>query len=110
LFLLEVLERRTGWVSRLFGRKTAVKVATEESDAEMPQVAPARKPVLPWLIRKPARRTSSPFVANTKTAAPVSTTPVETKFGPEKPAGTESTIDALRKARERAQRRPDKDR
>ncbi len=108
LFLLEILERRTGWVSRLFGRKAAAKVETEESDAAIPQATPARKPVFPWLVRKPARRTSAPVAA--KTTAPVSAAPAETQPAPEKPASTESAIDALRKARERAQRRTDKER
>ncbi|HEY5042391.1 MAG TPA: VWA domain-containing protein [Verrucomicrobiae bacterium] len=110
LFLVEVLERRTGWVSRLFGRKAVVKVKTEESDAEIPQTVPARKPVFPWLVRKPSRRTTAPIVARTKTAKPVTAAPAEPKPAPEKPASTESAIDALRKARERAQRRTDKER
>jgi Mg-chelatase subunit ChlD len=108
LFLLEVLERRTGWISRLFGRKAIVKVETEE--IEIREATPARKPVFPWLVRKPARTTISPAVAKTKTAAPISAMPAEAKPAPKKPASTESTIDALRKARERAQRRTDKDR
>jgi Mg-chelatase subunit ChlD len=108
LFLLEVLERRTGWLSRLFGRKAVAKVEVEET--ETPEAASAWKPAFPWLVRKPARTTISPAIAKTKTAAPVSTTPAEAKPAPEKPASTESAIDALRKARERAQRRTDKDR
>jgi hypothetical protein len=110
LFLLEILERRTGWVSRLFGRKVAVKVETEEPDVKMPQAVPAWKPVFPWLVRKPVRTTTVPAVARTKTIVPLSVTPVETKSASEKPAGAESTFDALRKARERAHRRMDKDR
>jgi hypothetical protein len=51
-----------------------------------------------------------PAVARTKTIVPLSVTPVETKSASEKPAGAESTFDALRKARERAHRRMDKDR
>jgi hypothetical protein len=108
LFLLEILERRTGWVSRLFGRKAVVKVETNEGEA--PAAAPARKPVFPWLVRKPARMATAPAATKTISAAPVSTTPAELKPTPEKPAGTESTFDALRKARERAHRRTDKDR
>jgi Mg-chelatase subunit ChlD len=108
LFLLEILERRTGWVSRAFGRKAAVKVETAEAEAS--EITPARKPIFPWLVRKPARMTLSPATAKAKTAVPVSTTPVESKSVSEKPASAESAIDALRKARERAQRRTDKDR
>ena len=111
LFLLEVLERRTGWVSRLFGRKIAVaQVLTESSDAEVPQADPVRKPIFPWLVRKLVRTTTAPTSARTKSIAPVSVTPVATKIALEKPADAESTFDALRKARERAHRRMDKDR
>ncbi|HEX3889985.1 MAG TPA: hypothetical protein VHX90_03950, partial [Verrucomicrobiae bacterium] len=111
LFLLEVLERRTGWVSRLFGRKIAVaQVPTESSDAEVPQADPVRKPVFPWLVRKPVRTTTAPAAARRSTIAPVSVTPAETKSASEKPAGAESTLDALRKARERANRRTDRER
>jgi Mg-chelatase subunit ChlD len=111
LFLVEVLERRTGWVSRLFGRKDAVTPAsTEVSDAEVPQADPVRKPVFPWLVRKPARRATAPAAAKDKTAEPVSAAPAAPKPVPEKPASTVSAIDALRKARERAQRRTDKER
>jgi Mg-chelatase subunit ChlD len=107
LFLLEILERRTGWVSRLFGRKiAAAQIPAEDSDAEIPQKE--NKPIFPWLVRKPLQKTTA--VAQTKSAAPVSIAPAKPKPVPEKPAGTESAIDALRKARERAQRRTDKDR
>jgi hypothetical protein len=108
LFLLEVLERRTGWLSRLFGRKAIVKVETEEAEAS--EAAPARKPVFPWLVRKPARSATAPAAVKIKTAAPITTTTAEPKPAPEKSASTESAIDALRKARERAQRRTEKDR
>jgi Mg-chelatase subunit ChlD len=108
LFLLEVLERRTGWVSRLFRRKAAFAPA-ETEETEIPQSATAPKPVFPWLVRKPVRKIIAPAAARTKATGPVSTTPAETKPALEKPAGTESTFDALRKARERAHRRTDKD-
>jgi Mg-chelatase subunit ChlD len=111
LFLLEVLERRTGWVSRLFGRKIIVaKNQAESTDAEVPQAAPLRKPIFPWLIRKPSRKTTAPATVRTKTAASISAAPAETKSASERPAGAESTFDALRKARERAHRRTDGDR
>jgi hypothetical protein len=104
LFLLEVFERRTGWISRFFGRKAAIAQAETEAD-ESPAAVPARQPIFPWLVRKPARRTTSPTVAKAKT-----TTPAAAKSALEKPISSESTLDALRKARERAQRRTDKDR
>jgi Mg-chelatase subunit ChlD len=107
LFLLEVLERRTGWLSRFFGRKAVAKVEAEES--ETPDAASERKPVFPWLVRRPARTTTAP-VARTSTVAPVSVAPVGIKSASEKPAGAESTLDALRKARERAHRRTDGER
>ena len=109
LFLLEVLERRTGWVSRLFRRKTAFAMA-ETEEMEIPQSTPLPKPVFPWLVRKPVRTPIAPASARTKGTAPVSDSPAETKPTMEKPAGAESTFDALRKARERAHRRTDKDR
>ncbi len=109
LFLLEVLERRTGWVSRLFRRKAAFASA-EAEEAEIPQTAPRPKPIFPWLVRKPVRTTIAPAASRTKGTTPVSDMPAETKPTLEKPASGESTFDALRKARERAHRRTDKDR
>jgi Mg-chelatase subunit ChlD len=109
LFLLEVLERRTGWVSRRFGRKAAV-IKAETGEAETPGTPAARKPVFPWLVRRPARTASAPTVAKTKSPATAPAAPVESKPSAERPASAESAIDALRKARERAQRRTDKDR
>jgi hypothetical protein len=107
LFLMEILERRTGWVSRRFGKKlVAAPVENEQSDA--PDPAPARKPAMPWLTRKPSRTpvaTSAPrreSVATISTAAP--------QPAADKPSSTESTIDAMRQARERAKNRMDKDR
>ena len=109
LFLLEVLERRTGWVSRSFGRKTAGAKVENES-AETLEAMPARTQVMPWLVRKPGRKTTVPLAVKPQTAAPVSAAPAEPKPAPEKPAGAESAIDVLRQARDRAQRRTDKDR
>jgi Mg-chelatase subunit ChlD len=109
LFLLEILERRTGWVSRLSGRRTVV-AGVQNEEAEVPEATPVRKPVFPWLVRKPVRTTVAPAAARTQTAAPGSDAPAEAKPALEKPAGAESTLHALRKARERAHRRTDKDR
>ncbi len=109
LFLLEIFERRTGWVSRLFGRQPVVAQGeTEEVSEEIP--AAAKQPIMPWLVRKPARKTSAPVVSPAKSAAPVATVPAAPKPAPEKMASADSAIDALRKARERAHKRTDKDR
>ncbi|HTX22145.1 MAG TPA: VWA domain-containing protein [Candidatus Aquilonibacter sp.] len=108
LFLLEVLERRTGWVTRFFGRRVAVAQGPAETDeAETPQAAPVRKPVFPWLVHKPKRAVAAP-AAKSKSAAPVASAPAEPKPAPQKPATSESSIDAMRKARERAKSRTDK--
>jgi hypothetical protein len=109
LFLLEILERRTGWVSRLFRRQPAVAMV-EKEEAEISEAVPARKPILPWLVRKPARTAARPAVAKKESVAPVATAPAAPKPAPAKPASTESAIDALRKARERAKSRTDKER
>jgi hypothetical protein len=109
LFLFEILERRTGWISHLFRRQPAMAVA-ETEEAEISEAAPARKPILPWLVRKPARTTAKPAVAKKESVAPVAAEPAAPKAAPSKPASAESAIDALRKARERAKSRTDKDR
>ncbi len=107
LFLLEVLERRTGWLSRLFQRKAAVtQNADEESEASQPAVV--RKPIFPWLIRKPSRPTSAPVAIKTKPAVTASPAATISKPASDKPASGDSAIDSLRKARERANRRTDK--
>jgi hypothetical protein len=93
LFLLEILERRTGWVLRSSRRQAAV-AQVEEEKAE----APPTRLIFPRPAPKSAR-----------TVAPVSTVFAEAKPAPEKPASTASTFDALRQARERAHRRTDKD-
>ena len=109
LFLLEILERRTGWVSRFFRiQPAAAPFETEET--ETMRTVPARKPALWWLVRKPARPAARPAVAKTEASISDSAAPVERKPATAKPAGTETAIDALRKARERANRRTDKER
>lgn len=110
LFLLEVLERRTGWVMRFAGRKPP---AAQEAADETEEVSPpktVKKPAMPWLVRKPVRAAATPAAAKAKTVGPSAAAPAEPKPAPEKPASAESAIDALRKARERAQRRTDKER
>jgi hypothetical protein len=105
LFLLEILERRTGWVSKLFGRKAVVK--TESSEAEIAETKPAAKTAFPWLISKPARVTKS-AAPQTKPAPPTAISTAAPKPAAEKPVSADSAIDALRKARERAKNRTDK--
>jgi Mg-chelatase subunit ChlD len=109
LFLLEVLERRTGWVTRLVAPKSALPRVESEKGGDH-EAAPVEKTVFPWFVRKLARSTVAPSVAVSEMAKPVSASGIEPKSAPQKPAGTESTIDALRKARERASRRTNKER
>lgn len=96
LFLIEILERRAGWVSGLLGRKPAearAKVAEDKAE-EAPKIV---------------RKTAAPIATKTMAPAPVSVSSARPKPTPASSDGTASTIDALRKARERAQRRIDKD-
>ncbi len=109
LFLLEILERRTGWVSRCFKLQPA-GVTIEPGETKTSSTAPEEKPVFPWLIRKPAHKTKTPTDTKTITRPADTAAPSQPSTAPEKPADTESAIDALRKARERANRRTDKDR
>jgi hypothetical protein len=108
-FLLEIFERRTGWVSRFFGYRTVATVEKENTAEEMPEPVAPKKPVLPWLTRKRAR-TSTVSAAITKREEKAAAAPAEPKPAPDKPVTTDSAIDAMRKARERAQRRTDKER
>ena len=110
LFLLEVFERRTGWVSRFLGRKAMAQASGAADGAETAPVAPAKQPGLPWLVRKSASTTTSPTAAKSKTAVPAFTAPVESQPVSQKVASTDPAIDALRKARERARSRTDKER
>jgi Mg-chelatase subunit ChlD len=103
LFLLEIFERRTGWVSRFFGWRTVAK--TEKDKEEIPAPAAPKRPVMPWLVRKPGR-TATVMAAKSKTE-PVSAAPPP---APDKPVTTESSLDAMRQAREPAQRRTGRDR
>jgi Mg-chelatase subunit ChlD len=109
LFLLEVFERRTGWVSRLFKRQQpAMAVAEAEATA-----APARReaePVFKKLTRKrkqkdAVRPSPAPAVARKETKAEAPKIPTT----PTQPASGDSNIDALRKARERADKRTKRD-
>ena len=111
LFLLEIFERRTGWVSKLLLGKIAggAGVSPVRSEGKETHGQDARA-TTPWLPRKPAPTPRAPVVVKTIPVAPVAAARSEPKPVPLKPASTESAIDALRKARERARNRTDKDR
>jgi hypothetical protein len=105
LFLLEIFERRTGWVSRWFAPKPAVAAVPVEDSVETP--AP-RKYFFEWLRPRP-----SPKVhlrkREIKEPAPAPASPKAGGAG-EPPAGgsPDANLEALRKARERANRRTDR--
>jgi Mg-chelatase subunit ChlD len=107
-FLLEVLERRTGWVSKFFVRKAAVAAPEANAGAEIsPAPAPRKKP-FPWLTRKPSPVPAP--AAKSEAPRPLATARPEAPATPQPPASAESAFDALRRARERARSRTDKDR
>jgi len=106
LFLLEVFERRTGWVSGFLGRK-AVAPAPETAVAAVISAAPKR-PGSPWLIRKPAPAPGRSKAVGKAASMPAG--PAEPESAPAQPASPETAIDALRKARERARNRTEKER
>lgn len=108
LFLMEVFERRTGWVSKFILRKPPA-VAEENAQAEISAPKP-KKNALPWLARKPAQPKAAPAVPKVEAAVPVAATRAEPESAPGKPASAESAIDALRKARQRARSRTEKER
>jgi Mg-chelatase subunit ChlD len=92
LFLLEVLERRTGWVLRLFVRGARVERAPAATAGKEPEPVSTRtRPATP---RKPATPTRP------AQPAPAGSVPVGTEA-----KGAEATLDSFRKARERANRR-----
>jgi Mg-chelatase subunit ChlD len=104
LFLLEVFERRTGWVSQFITRKRAVATAVETEATEAPTVREP-EPVFRRLVRKRKQKAAAPVPSvsvrkETKAAAPAA---------PAQPASSDSNLDALRKARERADRRTKRD-
>ncbi|HEY1490844.1 MAG TPA: VWA domain-containing protein, partial [Verrucomicrobiae bacterium] len=108
LFLLEIFERRTGWVSRLFKRQEPALAAGDATVTEPATREP--EPAVKRLVRKRKQKAAVP------TAAPATAARRETKpekpaapAAPAQPASTDSTMDALRKARERADRRTKRD-
>jgi hypothetical protein len=104
LFLLEIFERRTGWLLRPWARKTPAAAAEESAGLPAP-AAPAAKPAFPWLVRKPSRQTTTPAPVGAKPATPDSPTPAAPASAPKESAFGISAIETLRKARERARRR-----
>jgi hypothetical protein len=107
LFLLEIFERRTGWVSRFVSRKQAVAAVPEEETAPLPSSRES-EPVLKRLVRRRKQKPAAPVTAavrkETGTEPPAAAPPA-----PEQPASTDSSFDAMRKARERADRRTKRD-
>jgi Mg-chelatase subunit ChlD len=104
LFLLEILERRTGWLLRTFGRKRSAVVAaamgvSEKLSATTPEKSASASPI------KPAS-TTAPGKTTTPAAAPVAKAPL--KPAAENKSDPGAAMDAMRQARERAQRRTDK--
>jgi hypothetical protein len=113
LFLLEIFDRRTGWLWRPFARKApGIPDAETEDSTRPPPAAAARRPVFPWLVRKPARQMNAPAATRVQasaTGATGSPPPAASVPSPKKTGAELSAIEALQRARERARRRTDKD-
>lgn len=111
LFLLEVLERRTGWVTRLFQTPPAMTTATADEQASV-ATEPAQAAWL-RLLRLPLRRRTMstgkrvPAQPRTATTQKTIATPVANK--PSVPSIPDPSLNALREARKRAERRTRKD-
>ena len=108
-FLLEIFERRTGWVSGILGRKKVAAEASGKETEEIRVAKPEKKRAMPWLAPKPAKA-AAPAVMKPKATENTPVAVAEPKPAPQQAASMESAIDALRKARERARSRTDKDR
>jgi hypothetical protein len=105
LFLLEIFERRTGWVSRWFARKPAAAAVPVEESIETP--AP-KKYFFEWLRPRPSPKVALPK-REIKKPAPAPASPKAGGAGEPSTAGSsDSNLEALRKARERANRRTDR--
>jgi Mg-chelatase subunit ChlD len=94
LFLIEILERRAGWLSKLAGINTVIQVQAKTTEPKSP--TPARTP-----------RTPQPVTNKSKASAPVPATAKapQTKPAPAKSEDDGSTFGALRQARNRAKRK-----
>lgn len=96
LFLLEILERRAGWLSKLAGTRV---------------LQPQAKTVEPgYSSPAPAVTTTVPVTKKSTlpAPAPVSAQVSRSKPKPENAAETSSTINALRQARDRARHKQQK--
>jgi hypothetical protein len=105
LFLSEVFERRTGWIGRLIAARAGSAAAPAEEAAG---AAAPKKQRWTRLIPKPVRAPKAPVTPEVRAAQPAA--PAETKVSTAEKAGpSDANIDALRKARERANRRTSRD-
>jgi hypothetical protein len=93
LFLLEIFERRTGWMARLF--------AAKRFSAEVPSVNEE-------ILSNQRNERVSPIKPQSPKAAAPSTKTSETKPIIASSAAPEADLDSFRKARERASRRGDR--
>jgi Mg-chelatase subunit ChlD len=106
LFLMEICERRTGWLSRLVLRKPVP--ATAETGEPLPAAGPPRDRRRFHFGRRDSRPESPTVPTPVKPQTPASPAVSASKSGEPDSRGTGSTtLDALRKARERASRRSD---
>jgi Mg-chelatase subunit ChlD len=106
LFLLEIFERRTGWLARLVWRQP-MPAEVETTEAASVLAHPTRRSPFGWVSALAPKKYPRP--APRTTAAPPATTKVEPTASPSATEGIASTLDALRQARERANRRSDKE-
>jgi Mg-chelatase subunit ChlD len=105
LFLVEVFERRTGWITRLIAaRVVGAAIPVEETAG----AAAPKKPIWKRFVRKPAQPPKAPITPEVRADQKIA--PTETKDAPAETTGTSNAnLDALRKARERASRRTSRD-
>jgi Mg-chelatase subunit ChlD len=108
LFLLEIFERRTGWVGKVLNRTpliasaTAGAAPTQGTGNGAPEPKATKTLAMPWLTARKSKPVTAPAPS---TPRPAAAPPPEPKPAPEVRPGAESAIDALRKARERAKNR-----
>jgi uncharacterized membrane protein len=101
LFLIEIFERRTGWISKRFTRRS-IAASTETTDA-VAATAPVGSRLASRISAK-VRRPATPGTPKDKAPAKAQK-PAPAPSAPQ-PEGGESTMqDAMRKARQRATRR-----
>ena len=96
LFLLEILERRAGWLSKLAGVKSA-SAPTKVTEPKSPSPAPVPTATV-TVSRKPKSPAPVPATAKAPQAKPT----------PAKPDDDSSTLSAMRQARDRARRKQEK--